>query len=92
MIDKWDEKTINWSNQPAVTDVNESVIPVSTDQWNYNPKIDVTKMVQKMVAHPRQNNGFKVSLNVDVLYRSQVYGSCESSDPSRRPRLVVWYE
>lgn len=89
---KWKENTIDYANQPGVTNLDEAVIPSSTDQWNYNPKVDVTSMVKKMVLHPNKNFGFKVSISNENIYRGMVFASSEATTKSIRPKLTIVYQ
>ncbi len=87
----WDESEINFTNKPASTYIDAAILPPSTNQWNYNPVIDVSKLVTYMVAHPDQNFGFYIRLKKQEIYRSMVFGSSEQPTSNFRPKLVIKY-
>ncbi len=87
----WDESEINFTNKPASTDVDAAVLPASTSQWNYNPVINVSKIVTYMIIHPDQNFGFYIRLKNQEIYRSLVFGSSEQANSNLRPKLVIKY-
>ena len=91
VTEPWDESEINFTNKPASTDVDEVTLPASTSQWNYNPVVNVTKLVSYIVTHPDQNFGFYIRLKKQEPYRSLVFGSSEQSNSNFRPKLVIKY-
>ncbi len=91
VVGSWDQSTLTWATQPLITQLDQAVIPSSNAQWNYNPVIDVKNMVQHMVGHPVNNYGFEVSLSREQKYRSIIFGSCETTDATKRPTLIVIY-
>jgi hypothetical protein len=88
----WNDNTVTFPTKPSTTTEDEVTLPASTSQWNYNPVVDVTKLVSYMVAHPNQNFGFYIRLKKQEIYRSLVFGSCEQSNSNLRPKLVVKFE
>jgi len=88
----WDEATLTWNMQPAVTGADAAFIPASTSQWNYNVKVDVTNMVKAMAADPAKNYGFRISLVNETIYRSLIFASSENTNPKLRPKLVIQYQ
>jgi hypothetical protein len=87
----WDQTTITWNNAPALTSVGQDTIPASTSEWSYNVAVDVTNLVKGMVSSPSTNYGFGLRLATENIYRDMVFGTCEVSDSTLRPRLVVRY-
>jgi hypothetical protein len=92
VTEPWDDNIVTFPTKPASTTVDEVTLPASTSQWNYNPVVDVTKLVAYMVANPSQNFGFYIRLKKQETYRSLVFGSCEQSNSNLRPKLVIKYE
>lgn len=86
-----DQATIDWNNAPALNSVGQDTIPASTWEWSYNVSIDVTNLVKGMVSSPSTNYGFGLRLMTENIYRDMVFGTCEVSDSTLRPRLVVRY-
>lgn len=91
VLGPWDETTLTYDNQPATSAENQGYLAASTSQWNYNAVVDVTALVQKMVADPSTNYGFGIRLVNESIYRSVVFGSSEANR-NVRPRLVVKYQ
>lgn len=87
----WDENSVTWNTQPNTTVINESLIPPSTSQWNYNASVDVTNIVETMVKNS-SNNGFLLKLTSEEVYRSMGFCSSEYSDASKHPKLIVVYK
>lgn len=87
----WDESTLTYGTQPSTTTTDQAILNPSTSQWNYNATVDVTRMVQSMVASPSTNYGFAIKLATEQLYRSIVFASSEEASRSLRPRLLVVY-
>ena len=87
----WDESTLTYGTQPSVTSTDEAILKPSTSQWNYNASVDVTNMVQSMIASPSTNYGFAIKLATEQLYRSVVFASSEEASRSLRPKLVIVY-
>jgi hypothetical protein len=88
----WNEATLTWNNQPAVTETNRVVIPASTSQWGYSViDLDVTDLVKGMVNNANSNHGFAMMHQLEQYYRSVSFGSSDNVDPAKRPKLVVTY-
>ena len=92
VTESWDDNTVTYPTKPASTNDSEVTLPASTSQWNYNPIVDVTKLVAYMVAHPDQNFGFYIRLKKQEPYRSLVFGSSEQSNINLRPKLIIKYQ
>ena len=90
----WDESTLTWNTQPKVKpEWGKVTIPASTSKWNYDVATDDVKaMVSRAVKYPDKNYGVRISLAVESIYRNLVFASSESTDPTKRPKLVVTYE
>jgi hypothetical protein len=92
VTEPWDDNTATFPTKPSATIEDEVTLSASTSQWNYNPVVDVTKLVAYMVANPDQNFGFYIRLKKQETYRSLVFGSCEQSNSNLRPKLVVKFK
>jgi hypothetical protein len=91
VLGPWDETTLTYDNQPSTSTEDQGFLSASTSQWNYNAVVDVTALVQKMVADPSTNYGFGIRLVNESIYRSVVFGSSEAAS-NVRPRLVVKFQ
>jgi len=90
VVATWKSTTLTWATQPPITELDQVTLPSSTSQWEYNPKINVTNIVKRMIEHPLQNYGFEIRPTVEQPYRSLVFGSCEAT-VSERPKLTIVY-
>jgi hypothetical protein len=91
-LSNWDQTSVTWNNQPHTTTESQVLLPESTNQWNYNvTDLDVTALVRNMIAEPNQNFGFGLRLQYENIYKSMLFGSSETTDPTKRPKLVVEY-
>lgn len=78
-----------WSNQPAVTTVNQAIIPQSNSAFE-DSKINMTNLVQDIMQYG--NNGFFIRLQNEAIYNVRQYvSSSDASFPEKRPKLVVYF-
>lgn len=90
----WMESTLTWNNQPSATTEDEAIIPASnqaTQQFNYNPVVNVTDLVKQMVAHPETNYGFRLKILNEVPNAAVNFASSEAESPLSHPKLIVYY-
>ena len=90
VLSSWSENTITWNNAPATSEENQVTTPATTTTWNADINVSVTSMVQDMI-NENKRYGFSLKLINDVPYASIVLGSSETTDPTKRPKLVVTY-
>jgi len=86
----WDENSVTWNNQPAITR-SDSVIVAKSASVNQSYGIDVTRLVQGMISTPTNNYGFMLKLEQEFPYRLVILTSSDYSDVGKRPKLVVYY-
>lgn len=85
----WDENTITWQNQPAVS--SEAInLPLNTNAGQPTD-IDVTTFTQQMIDDGN-DYGFMLQLQTEQKYRALVFHSSDATNPSVRPRLVIELE
>jgi hypothetical protein len=90
ITEPWSEQTATWNNQPASTSQNEVHFgPISGYD---NAVIDVTALVQDMLAEPDQNFGFKMQLEQENIYKAVLFASKDHPDISLHPELIVTYQ
>ena len=89
ITDAWNESTVTWDNQPSITTTNRVTLPTSTSANQNYTGIDVSALVQDMLAYG--NNGFMIEPVSAVPSNSMVFRSSESSDTASRPQLTVCY-
>jgi hypothetical protein len=84
----WDS-TVRFPNQPSIDVSTEISIPSTTQSFLDLTDIDVTSMVQTMVASG--NYGFMFRLQNEVFYTSRQFASSKYPDPTKHPKLVIEY-
>ncbi len=87
----WVESTCTWSNQPSTTTVGQVSLSPSTSAHQDFLNINVTSLVQEMVANPSQNFGFMFQLAMEDYYRGLIFASSDHSNPQLRPKLEICY-
>jgi PKD repeat protein len=91
VTEPWDDETVTWNNQPAVSMDNPVLLPTSTMTVQNYPDNDVTTHVQDMVNDPEHNYGWQIRLVTEYLYRSMQLSSCHDAF-QYRPSLEITYE
>jgi len=87
----WQENTVTWDSKPSVTTQNQVIIPSDTSFPIKTTVIDVTSLVQDMVANPTSSFGFLFSQQVASPDRSMVFASSDHSNAALHPKLMVQY-
>ncbi len=85
----WDEGTVNWTNQPTTTSVNQVSVAASSFQTQDFLNIDVMQLVNDMLNNG--NYGFMLKLQTEALYRSLILSSSDHADANKRPKLEICY-
>ena len=88
--DEWQDSTITWDIQPLTDSATMLVIPETSDPFE-NKEVDVTEMVEDMVASPEDNHGFRLMLANENYYLRVVFASSDHPDDTLHPALVVTY-
>ena len=91
IVTDWDEYSVTWNNQPAITTLNQVEIP----QSNYstqNYEIDVTTLVQDMLDDTSNSFGFLIRQRHEIPYRRMVFASRDNPDQTLWPKLIINYE
>ena len=92
ITESWAENTVSWNNQPQSTSENEIYVnPSNLDNQHYL-NIDITDLINDMIANPDEGYGLLVKLiDETLLYRSAVFASSDNTDPSLWPSLDIYY-
>lgn len=87
VTEDWLENTVTWNSQPATTIQNEVYLPASTSALQDYIGIDVTLLVQDMIA----NNNFGLLLKLENENASNALLFCSSnySNVNKHPKLEV---
>lgn len=91
ITEPWEENEVTWNNQPSTTMDDAVILPQSTDPEQDYTDINVTDLVQLMVSDPEHNYGLKLRLITEEYYRCLMFGSGDSENPQRRPKLEIVY-
>lgn len=91
IIEPWEEGTVTWNNQPAITSNNEVTVPMSTSE-HQDYSINVTKLVQDMVDYYSSSYGFMLKLVTEDYYRCLIFASSDNENASLHPKLEITYE
>ena len=87
----WDENSITWSNQPASTITNQSIVLDMTQSRGDLIDQDVTEIVQEMVNNMIENFGFLVKLETEDGNKGMYFASSDHPNASLHPKLIVTY-
>ncbi len=91
VLEPWEEQQVNWYTRPASSLINHVVLPTPKSVQDDFVDIDVTAMVQDMLAKPGQNHGFLIRMRDEDRYRKLIFASSDYHDPALRPRLEIDY-
>lgn len=87
----WVESTVTWNNQPPTTTLNQASLSTSSSSTQNYLSINVTTMVQDMVANPSTNFGFMLRLQNESVYKKLIFASSDNIVTTIRPMLVINY-
>lgn len=88
----WLENEVTWNKHPEYTEENQVIIPSSVFPTQNYPDIDVTQLVEDMLANPRTSFGFLLKLQTEEYYRMMNFCSSDHSNPKLRPKLTVYFK
>jgi hypothetical protein len=87
----WHEMEVSWSNQPSTSTLHQVTLPRSNDEYQDYTGIDVTALVQDMMADPANSFGFMLVLQSEDPFRRIAFASSDYTDAARHPKLVIEY-
>ena len=88
VLGTWSENTITWNNMPSFTTLNKIIVPKATNP-KQNYVIDVKPLLQDILN--TNNFGFLIKHQDESPYKITAFSTSESSNPSLRPKLNVYY-
>lgn len=88
----WLENEVTWNKHPEYTEENQVTIPSSDFPTQNYPDVDVTSLIEDMIAMPRVSFGFLLKLETEEHYRMMNFCSSDHSNPNLRPKLTVYCE
>ena len=81
--------TTKWENQPTTATTGQVVIPHTDEPFLDLTGIDVTDLIQQMIA--TENYGFLIKLQDETYYNSRIFCSSKFPDASIHPKLELRY-
>lgn len=88
----WDEEEVTWNKHPNYTEENRITIPSSDFPTQNYPEINVTSLIEDMIAMPQTSYGFLLKLETEEHYRMMNFCSSDHSNSNLRPKLTVYCE
>ena len=88
----WDQATVNWNTQPAVTTANAVTLDQSWIAAEDYLAIDITPMFLEWVADPSTNHGIRIRLVTEGIFRSRVFASGNHLDADLWPVIQITYQ
>jgi uncharacterized repeat protein (TIGR01451 family) len=86
---EWADTTATWNFQPLTTAQNQVTVgPVAAASQDMS--IEVTQLVNDMLADPVNSFGFEMRLLIEDPTRSLVFWSNNAPDPAKRPTLTIY--
>ncbi len=90
ITESWDESTVNWSNQPGSTTINQVELAASNSGTQNYTNIDVSDLVTDMLDPNNSNYGFIIKMQNEVdPYRSLLFASSDNSNADLHPELEL---
>lgn len=91
VIESWNEETVTWNNQPAITSIDEVTLSASVSEDQNYMDIDVTNLVINTNQQLLDNFGFMLSLKTESYFRSLVFASSDVETEEIHPKLVIQF-
>jgi len=86
----WEERVVNWNNQPSYSAQNKVSYSSLTGNENLED-LDVTALVRDMLADPENSYGFMLRLQTEQRYRAAVFASSDHSNADLHPKLEITF-
>lgn len=91
ITENWNEGSVIWPTQPAVTFMNQVSLPPSITTNQDYIDIDVTNLVQDMIDDPDHSFGFQLRMQTEEIYRSLTFASSDHSNSDWWPEIEIIY-
>ena len=89
IVSPWTED-VAWNNQPTTTIENEVTLAQDTNA-NQDYRLDVTNLINDIIADPINSFGFLLKLKTETPYRLLAFASSDHPNPSLHPKLEICY-
>ncbi|MEP6648249.1 MAG: DNRLRE domain-containing protein [Saprospiraceae bacterium] len=87
----WNESTVTWNNQPSSTSLHQVTLPSSTSDYQEYLNINVTALVDDMLADPNSGFGFLIRQVTEDDLRRLSFVSGDYPNVQKHPKLEVCY-
>ncbi|MDF1574274.1 MAG: DNRLRE domain-containing protein [Bacteroidales bacterium] len=91
LITAWDESTVSWSTQPAVSYSNLVQVSGAIYPNQSFPDMDISSLVEDYTSHPSDSYGFCLKFVEESPYKILVLSSSDHEEEQLRPKLEVYY-
>ncbi len=88
---EWDEQTINWENQPFLSNTNQITVPKSDIENQDFTNINVTNLVKDMVFYKTKSFGFHIRLQLETASKALILASSDHANAAKHPKLEIEY-
>lgn len=87
----WQEYVVTWNTQPTATSANEVMLAATTNPAQDYLNINVTQLVNDMIANPSGSDGFLLKLVNEATTNILAFCSKENPNTSKKPVLEIVY-
>lgn len=92
IVSPWSISTVNWNNQPNVSNSNIVTLPQSVTNYDDYLNIDVTAIAQEWINNPGNNYGWMLKTQTSDYYNCMIFGSSNFPDSAKRPALTLCFQ
>lgn len=87
----WDESTVTYNTEPSATTLNR-VSVYSSDSINQDFEMNVTPLLNDILADPANSFGFRMILQNENYYRRLGFCSSDNEDPGKWPQITITFD
>jgi len=87
----WEESEVTYDTQPTTTTTNRVSLPATTSSNQDFLDIDVTALVEDMIADSENSHGFRMRLQTESFYRNLGFYTSDYVDAAKHPKLEITY-
>lgn len=91
ITESWNETSVTWANQPSTSNSNAVTLSNSDQSYQNYINIDVTDMVNDMLADPANSHGFMLLQQLEEPLRRISFASGDYPNPAKHPKLEICY-
>lgn len=91
VVSPWSLSTVDWNNQPSVSNSDIVTLPQSVTDYDDYLDIDVTAIAQEWINDPGNNHGWMLKTQTSSYFNCMIFGSSNFPDPDKRPALTLCF-